>query len=90
MNPISTKNMTNTVLDGYNKAKVRVDRYTNVPTMVLGGTKYYGFRVGRVPRRFNDDSNKVAYSWFSYKGYIFVDASCVGRSDLNLALDKVY
>lgn len=82
--------MSNSVLDGYNKTKVRVDRYTNVPTMVLGGNKYYGFRVGRVPRKFNDNSDKVAYSWFSYKGYIFIEASCVRGSDLNLALDRVH
>ena len=82
--------MTNTVSDGYLKTKVRVDRYTNVPTMRLGNSKYYGFRVGRVPRKFNDDSDKVAYTWFSYKGYIFIESSCVRGSDLNLALDRVH
>ena len=82
--------MTNSVLDGYTSTKVRVDSYTNVPTMWLGKSKYYGFRVGRVPRKFNDDSDKVAYTWFSYKGYIFIESSCVRGSDLNLALDRVH
>lgn len=81
--------MANSIL-GRHIGKVRVDSYTNVPTLVLGKNKYYGFKVGRVPRKMNNVNSKVAYSWFSYKGYIFIESSAVSRFDLSMALDRVH
>lgn len=72
------------------RAKLRVDTYCNLPTLRIGRNKYYGFRVGRVPRKFNDTSRKLHYTWFTYKGYIFVDSYAVSKSDINLALDRKY
>jgi hypothetical protein len=89
MNQITIVYMANSIL-GRHIGKVRVDSYTNVPTLVLGKNKYYGFKVGRVPRKMNNVSSKVGYTWFSYKGYIFIESSAVSRFDLNMALDKVH
>ena len=71
-------------------AKMRVDTYHNLPTLRIGRNKFYGFRIGRVPRKFHDTTRKLHYTWFTYKGYIFVDSYAVSKSDINLALDRKY
>jgi len=72
------------------RAKMRVDTYHNLPTLRIGRSKYYGFRIGRVPRKFHDTNRKLHYTWFTYKGYIFIDSYAVSKTDINLALDRKY
>ena len=72
------------------RVKLRVDTYHNLPTLRIGRNKFYGFRIGRVPRKFHDTTRKLHYTWFTYKGYIFIDSYAVSKSDINLALDRKY
>ena len=72
------------------RAKMRVDTYHNLPTLRIGRNKFYGFRIGRVPRKFHDTTRNLHFTWLTYKGYIFIDSYAVSKSDINLALDRKF
>lgn len=53
--------------------KIRFSPTTNRPYIKIKKTKYFGFKIGKLPHRFADiKKNNPIQVWYNFRGFTFV------------------